>query len=101
MFIVREIFCLQFGRYKEAKTLTDEAIASGILTLPAGGRILTDFTGESYRLIIESPYPTLASFEMDLSKELNAEIWKKWYEKFKPLIKSSQREILKQIIPTS
>jgi hypothetical protein len=101
MFIVREIFYLQFGRYKDAKALTDEAIGNGILTLPAGGRILTDFTGESYRLIIEFPYPTLADFETDLTKELNAELWKAWYEKFKPLVKSSEREILKQIIPAS
>jgi len=101
MFIVREIFYLQFGRYKEAKALTDEAIGNGILTLSPGSRILTDFTGESYRLILEFPYPALADFEKDLNKELNAELWKAWYEKFKPLVRRSEREILKQIIPVS
>jgi hypothetical protein len=101
MYIVREIFYLQFGRYKEAKALTDEAISSGIMHLSAGSRILTDFTGEGYRLILEFPYATLADFEADLSKELNAEIWKTWYEKFKPYVRHSEREILKQILPVS
>ena len=97
MFIVREIFYLQFGRYKEAKALTDEAISNGILKFPTGASILTDFTGRGYRLIFESSYSTLADFEKDLAKEMNAEAWKGWYEKFKPLIQSSEREILKQI----
>jgi hypothetical protein len=98
MFVVREIFHLQFGKYKEAKVLTDEAISTGILKFSAGARILTDFTGDGYRLIFESSYFTLADFEKDLARELNADLWKIWYEKFKPLVRSSEREILKEII---
>ena len=97
MFIVREIFYLQFGRFKEAKALVDEAAGLGLMTQPTGGRILTDFTGDGYRLIFESPYKTLADFEADLAKEMNAAAWKDWYEKFKPYVMHSQREILKQI----
>jgi hypothetical protein len=97
MFIVREIFHLQFGRYKEAKALIDEGISKGILNFSAGSRILTDFTGGGYRLMFESSYATLADFENDLAKELNAELWKGWYEKFKPLVQSSERELLKEI----
>jgi vacuolar-type H+-ATPase subunit C/Vma6 len=97
MYIVREIFHLQFGKYKEAKALVDEAISKEILKFSAGARILTDFTGPGYRLIFESSYATLADFETDLAKELNAELWKTWYEKFKPLVQSSEREILKEI----
>lgn len=97
MFVVREIFHLQFGKYKEAKALTDEAVSKEILKFSAGARILTDFTGKGYRLIFESSYSSLADFERDLVKELNADLWKEWYEKFKPLIHSSEREILKEI----
>lgn len=97
MFVVREIFYLQFGRYKEAKALVDEAIVKDILKFSAGGRVLTDFTGKGYRLIFESSYGSMADFENDLAKELNAELWKPWYEKFKPLVRSSEREILKEI----
>ena len=97
MFIVREIFHLQFGRYGDAKTLLDEAMQKHLLLHPSGSRLLTDFTGEGYRLIIELPYPTLADYEADLKKELGGSGWKDWYEKFKQLIRYSEREILKQV----
>ena len=97
MYIIREIFHLQFGRYKDAKMLIDEGLKTHLLLQPPGSRILTDFTGEGYRLIIELPYETLAAYEADLHKELGGSGWKDWYEKFKPLIRSSEREILKLV----
>jgi hypothetical protein len=36
MLIVREIFHLQFGRYREAKALFDEGIQKKVLQLPQG-----------------------------------------------------------------
>lgn len=98
MYIIREIFHLQFGSYREAKALIDEAMQKNLLLQPPGSRILTDFTGEGYRLIIELPYPTLADYEKGLKKELSGTDWKGWYEKFKILVRYSEREILKQVI---
>ena len=69
-----------------------------LLLQPSGSRILTDFTGEGYRLIIELPYATLADYETDLKKELGGTGWKDWYEKFKALIRYSEREIMKQVM---
>jgi hypothetical protein len=97
MYIVREIFHLQFGRYRDAKALIDEGNKQKLLLQPTGSRILTDFTGEGYRLIIELPYPTLADYESDLNRELTGSGWKEWYEKFKALIRFSEREILKVV----
>jgi hypothetical protein len=97
MFIVREIFHLHFGRYREAKKLLDEGLQKGLMDLPDGSRILTDFTGEGYRLIMEMPFATLAAFETDLAKELNEAAWQEWYANFKPLVRFSEREILKQV----
>ena len=97
MYIVREIFHLQFGRYRDAKSLIDEAKQKNLLLQPAGSRILTDFTGEGYRLIIELPYATLADYEAELKKELSGTGWKEWYEQFKTLVRYSEREILKQV----
>jgi len=97
MYIVREIFHLQFGRYKDAKALIDEATTNGLMPQTAGNRVLTDFTGESYRLIFESSYAALADFENELTKEMSTADWKQWYEKFKVLVRHSEREILKQI----
>ena len=97
MYIVREIFYLQFGRYKDAKVLIDEAMKGGLMPQTTGNRVLTDFTGESYRLIFESSYATLSDFEKELAKDMGAADWKQWYEKFKTLVRHSEREILKQI----
>lgn len=98
MYVVREIFHLQFGRYKEARALIDEGRQKQLLLQPPGHRLLTDFTGEGYRLIMELPYATLADYEADLKRELNGSGWKEWYEKFKILIRFSEREILKEVV---
>ena len=45
MYIIREIFHLLSGRYREAKALIYEAIQKHLLLQPAGRRVLTDFTG--------------------------------------------------------
>lgn len=97
MYIVREIFHLHFGRFREASTLIKEGIQSKLLLQPQGSRILTDFTGEGYRLIIELPYRTLDAYESDLRKELDGTMWTEWYERFKIFVRFSEREILKQV----
>ena len=97
MFIIREIFKLRFGAYKEAKLLLDEAEKQGLMPKAQSKRVLTDFTGDSYRLIFEEGFNSLADYERSLSASMNEDLWKRWYEKFKPLVSSSHREILKQV----
>jgi hypothetical protein len=97
MYIVREIFQLQFGRYKEAKALIDKGLKEGVLQPPAGSRMLTDFTGEGYRLILESPFRSLGDWETELKREMTSSGWSEWYEQFKQLIRNSEREILKHV----
>lgn len=98
MYIIREIFYLQFGRYREAKALIDDGIQKKFLLQPPGMRVLTDFTGEGYRLIIELPYASLAEYEEELKNELAGHGWRLWYDQFKALVLHSEREILKQVI---
>ena len=97
MYIVREIFHLHFGKYREAKALFDEGIEKDLLIQTPGSRLLTDFTGEGYRLILELPFSSLAEYETALQKEMSGNLWKDWYDRFKPLVRFSQREILKQV----
>ena len=98
MFIVRDIFHLKFGHYKDAKALIDEAINGKMFPVAKSQRILTDFTGLSYRLILEEGFDTLADFEKNLTESMGDSGWQQWYERFKTLVESSHREILKQII---
>ena len=46
MFIVRDIFHLKFGHYKEAKALFDEAKNKNMLPDTNNLRVLSDFTGD-------------------------------------------------------
>jgi len=96
-FLVRDIFRLKFGHFKEAKKLLDEAVSRQMIPETQGMRILTDFTGDSYRLIMEEGFEHLADYEISLSSSMHAEEWKQWYEQFKPHVESSHREILRQI----
>ena len=97
MFIVRDIFHLKFGHYRDVKPLFDEVKSKGLLDVP-GMRLLTDFTGNSYRLIMEASFDSLAAYETFLGNTMGQEEWRQWYEGFKPHVESSYREILKQVM---
>lgn len=98
MYIIRDIFYLQFGRYKEAKALLDKAYSNGLMPDARSARVLTDFTGTAYRLIFEEGYLSLEEYEKALQESMNKPGWKKWYEQFKNLVRNSEREILKQVM---
>lgn len=98
MYIVRDIFQLHFGAYQQAKSLLDEAYSEGLLPDAKSSRILSDFTGGSYRLIFEEGYDSLADYENSLEKSMGKPEWKKWYQKFKQQVSSSNREILKRVM---
>jgi hypothetical protein len=66
MYIIRDIFQLHFGHFKDAKTLPDEALKNGLMPNATSTRILSDFTGDSYRLIFEEGYDSLSDYERTL-----------------------------------
>lgn len=98
MYIVRDIFQLRFGAFKDAKALLDEAYSKGLLPDAKSARVLSDFTGDSYRLIFEEGHDSLADYEKSLTGSMDKADWKKWYEKFKQHIESSHREVLKLLM---
>jgi hypothetical protein len=97
-FLVRDIFQLKFGQYRAAKKLLDEAVEKKLLPPSQQARVLTDFTGDAYRLVFEEGFDSLSDYETSLTSELNAGEWQAWYEKFKPLVEKSHREILRQVM---
>lgn len=94
MIVVRDTFYLQFGKAKDAKALIGEfsEIIKKYDNTPR--RFLTDFTGVAYRLILESTFVDLASYEDTLKSHFGRDEWRHWYEKFIPLVNRSEREIL-------
>ncbi len=96
-FLVRDIFQLKFGHFREAKKLLEEASQKSMLPQAQQMRVLTDFTGDAYRLIFEEGFENLADYEISLSSSMKTDEWQEWYERFKPHVENSHREILKQI----
>ena len=98
MYIVRDIFHLKFGHYRDAKSLLEDANKQGILPEAQNMRILSDFTGEAYRLIFEEGHNTMADYEQFLGESMSTAEWQEWYEQFKQHVHHSEREILKQVM---
>lgn len=97
-YLVRDIFQLKFGHYREVKQLMEEANTSNLFTENPSRRFLTDFTGDAYRLIMEEGFMDLAEYERTLTGELGTEAFHEWYQKFIPHVERSHREILKQVM---
>ena len=96
-FVIRDIFQLKFGHFKPVKELFIEARDKNMFPESKFSRVLTDFTGDAYRLILESGYDSLLEYETALSGGISDPEWQQWYKKFMEHVESSHREILKQI----
>jgi len=98
MYIVRDTMYLKFGHYRDAKALLEEADKKGLLPKAVSQRVLSDFTGDAYRLILEEGFNSLAEYEQHLQSSMSGYEWKQWYEQFKQHVERSEREILKQVM---
>lgn len=96
-FVTRDIFKLKFGHFKEVKALMETAMKNEIMPDGKMQRVLTDFTGEAYRLILEEGFDSLADYEKSLTSGMRKDEFQQWYNQFKPHVESSYREILKQV----
>jgi hypothetical protein len=97
MYIVRDIFHLKFGHYRDAKALMDEAMAKKMFPEARSFRMLSDFTGDSYRLIMEEGYDSLGEYEKAITSGMGHADFQGWYTRFKEHAVSSHREILKVV----
>ena len=97
MYIVRDTMFLRFGHFRDARTLLEEAEKRNLLPKAVSQRILSDFTGDSYRLILEQGFNSLADYEEFLRAGMATYEWKQWYEQFKQHVERSEREILKVV----
>jgi hypothetical protein len=97
MYVVRDVFHLKFGHYKDAKGLLDQMDSLGLIPDAVSKRVLTDFTGDAYRLILEMEHKSLGEYEQTMQSGMGNKEWKDWYEKFKEHVVSSHREILKLV----
>ena len=85
------------GHYRDAKALMDEVNAKKMFSESKFFRMLTDFTGDSYRLIMEEGYDSQAEYEKALTSGMGHADFQSWYTRFKEQAVSSRREILKVV----
>ena len=95
MIVVRNTLNLKFGKFKEAKPLLKEGLEINKEFGFPNARILTDLTGESYRIILEIECKNMGDWENRMANNPKAyEHFQKWYEKLVPLCEGGSREIL-------
>ncbi|RYY63266.1 MAG: hypothetical protein EOO12_12695 [Chitinophagaceae bacterium] len=97
VYVVRDAFQLHFGAFREARKLLVEALDKDLVPRDPATRVFTDFTGDSYRLILEKGFDSLSAYEQGLGGNMSQEAWQQWYASFKPLVERSHREILRQV----
>ena len=94
MILIRDTFNLKFGKAKDAKNILAESLDLAKKYGFKGMRALTDLTGDSYRLVLESEWNSLGDWENSMKKGMGDADWQKWYQKFIPLVESASREIM-------
>jgi hypothetical protein len=98
MYIVRDIFNLKYGHFRPVKAMMEEAKKMGMMSSERSTRMLSDFTGDAYRLIMENSFDSLADFEKELSADMSKPEFQEWYKKFVEHVESGHREILKVVM---
>ena len=96
-FVVRDIFQLKFGHFRPVKELFREVKDKNLMEGSKYMRLLTDFTGDSYRLVLEAGFNSLLEYETALSGGMSDPEWQQWYKRFMEHVESSHREILKEV----
>lgn len=93
MILVRNIFQLEFGKAREAKELWKEGKMLIVSNQNQPYRVLFDLTGDSYTMVMEMTFESMAHFETSAQENMGSLEWKSWYQKFIPLCKGGRREI--------
>jgi hypothetical protein len=95
MYIVRNIFRLQFGKAKEAIAIMKEGLALMERGGVSGARLLVDTVGDFYTLVLEIPTESLDSVGPE--RMPNREEWQRQYARFTPLVLEGRREIFRVV----
>ncbi len=93
MILVRNVFRLKFGKAREAAALWKEGIEFIKKSGAGSARVCTDMVAPFYTLVLETTHENLADFESFHKSHAGSPEWKKWFEKFVPLVESGHREI--------
>lgn len=93
MILVRDVLKIDPMQMKAAKEVikqSDSSLTSLGMTRP---KMMTDLTGEYYRLVMESEHADLATYERDMIKAMSTPEWQAFYAKLRPMVQGGTREV--------
>jgi hypothetical protein len=93
MITVRDVMHIVPDRMKDAKQTVREMFAVITRLNPGARRALTDVTGESYTLVLESEYPDMASYERSLKSVLGDPEFQQLYPRLRSTMRGGRRDI--------
>ena len=95
MYIVRNIFRLQFGKAKEAIAIMKEGLAQLEQGGVSGARLLVDHVADFYTVVLEIPTDSLD--DAGPERMPNREEWQQQYARLVPLVLEGRREIFRVV----
>jgi hypothetical protein len=96
MILVRDVFRARFGLGEQAVAVLKEGVR---LIKRLGGarptepRLLTDFTGPFFTLVLETTHASLAEYEQGLNDLVTSAEFPAWYGTVVPVMEGGHREI--------
>jgi len=93
MIVVRDVFTLKFGKARDVKALMEESKKLMTAEELKNTRVLFDLVGPAYTMVLEFTCKNLTDFEAQMASGFSNPDWRKWYERFIPLVEKSYKEI--------
>lgn len=93
MIVVRDVFKIHPDGMREARELVSGARGMMERLGMRNPRTMTDLTGDSYTLVLESEFDSLADFESELQGVFQDPEFQAWYPRLRKHIRGGRREI--------
>lgn len=90
MIVVRSVFQAKYGKGDELVQLMKES--DTIWPSERKYRMMTDLSGQFFRVITEADYESISAWEADIQKYFGDDRFAAWFERMMPLVESGTRE---------
>lgn len=93
MILVRDVLKIDPAHMQEAKKIARENNEHGKKQGYPEMIVMTDLTGEFYKLVLESKFDSLAHYEQLMKRMMESKDWKKTYPRLRKFLRGGKREI--------
>ncbi len=94
MIVVHDTFRIRFGAAREVRALMQEGLSIVANASNMGDlRVLWNFTGPNYRVLLETSYESLGAYEQELKEGMANSAWQEWYRRLVPYIEKGHRTL--------